>query len=54
MSKLLPYETIVKAHEGDPDAIDTVLSHYCNDILIYSQIILVNTAVLIYTKKKRR
>ena len=25
MSKLLPYETIVKAHEGDPDAIDTVL-----------------------------
>ena len=28
MSKLLPYETIVKAHEGDPDAIDTVLSHY--------------------------
>ena len=28
MSKLLPYETIVKAHEGDPDAIDIVLSHY--------------------------
>ena len=28
MNKLLPYETIVKAHEGDPDAIDTVLSHY--------------------------
>ena len=26
MNKLLPYETIVKAHEGDPDAIDTVLS----------------------------
>ena len=26
MSKLLPYETIVKAHEGDPDAIDTILS----------------------------
>ena len=26
MSKLLLYETIVKAHEGDPDAIDTVLS----------------------------
>ena len=24
MSKLLPYETIVKAHEGDPDAIDTL------------------------------
>ena len=25
MNKLLPYETIVKAHEGDPDAIDTIL-----------------------------
>mgnify|MGYP000519864424 FL=1 len=33
MSKLLPYETIVKAHEGDPDAIDTVLSHYAGYIL---------------------
>ena len=32
MSKLLPYETIVKAHEGDPDAIDTVLSHYAGYI----------------------
>ena len=29
MSKLLPYETIVKAHEGDPDAIDTILSQLC-------------------------
>ncbi len=28
MSKLLPYETIIKAHEGDPDATDTMLSHY--------------------------
>ena len=33
MSKLLPYETIVKAHEGDPDAIDAVLSHYAGYIL---------------------
>lgn len=32
----------------------TLATDYCNDILIYSQIILVNTAVLIYTKKKRR
>ena len=30
MSKLLPYETIVKAHEGDPEAVDTVLSHYAD------------------------
>ena len=27
MSKLLPYETIVKAHEGDPDAVNAVLYH---------------------------
>ena len=26
------YETIVKAHEGDPDAINTVLSHYAGYI----------------------
>ncbi len=29
MSKLLPYETIVKAHEGDPDAIDTASFPLC-------------------------
>ena len=28
MSQLLPYETIVKASEGDPDAVAAVLSHY--------------------------
>ena len=37
MSKLLPYETIVKAHEGDPDAIDTVLSHYAGYIRYFSK-----------------
>ena len=37
MSKLLPYETIVKAHEGDPDAIDTVLSHYAEYICHFSK-----------------
>ena len=35
MSKLLPYETIVKAHEGDPDAIDTILSHYAGYPLLF-------------------
>ena len=35
MSKLLPYETIVKAHEGDPDAINTVLSHYAGALPHY-------------------
>ena len=38
MNKLLPYETIVKAHEGDPDAIDTVLSHYAGYILYCSKV----------------
>ena len=38
MSKLLPYETIVKAHEGDPDAIDSVLSHYAGYIRSFSKV----------------
>ena len=38
MSKLLPYETIVKAHEGDLDAIDTVLSHYAGYIRYFSKV----------------
>ena len=38
MSKLLPYEIIVKAHEGDPDAIDTVLSHYAGYIRYFSKV----------------
>ncbi len=38
MSKLLPYETIVKAHEGDPDAINTVLSHYAGYIRYFSKV----------------
>ena len=32
------YETIVKAHEGDPDAIDTVLSHYVGYIRYCSKV----------------
>ena len=32
MSQLLPYETIVKASEGDPDAVAAVLSHYARYI----------------------
>ena len=36
-NRLLPYETIVKAHEGDPDAIDTVLSHYAGYIRYFSK-----------------
>ena len=37
MSKLLPYETIVKAHEGDPDAVNAVLSHYAGYIRYFSK-----------------
>ena len=38
MSKLLSYEIIVKAHEGDPDAIDTALSHYAGYIRYFSKV----------------
>ena len=30
--KILPYETIVKAHEGNPEAVEAVLSHYAGYI----------------------
>ena len=32
MSRLLPYETIVKAHEGDPEAMNEVLANYAGYI----------------------
>ena len=32
MSQLLPYETIVKASEGDPEVVAAVLSHYAGYI----------------------
>lgn len=38
MSQLLPYETIVKASEGDPEAVAAVLSHYAGYICTYSKI----------------
>ena len=53
MSKLLPYETIDKAHEGDPDAIDTVLSHYAGYIRYVSKINgQVNSEVEDYVKQR--
>ena len=36
--KLLPYETIVKAHEGNPEAVEAVLSHYAGYIKYVSMI----------------
>ena len=53
MSKLLPYEIIVKAHEGDPDAIETVLSHYAGYIRYFSKVHgQVNAEVEEYVKQK--
>ena len=53
MSKLLPYETIVKAHEGNPDAIDIVLSHYAGYIRYFSKINgQVNSEVEDYVKQR--
>ena len=53
MSKLLPYETIVKARQGDPDAIDIVLSHYAGYIRYCSKVHgKVNTEVEEYVKQQ--
>ena len=53
MSKLLSYEIIVKAHEGDPDAIDTVLSHYAGYIRYFSKVNgQVNAEVEDYVKQR--
>lgn len=51
--KPLPYEIIVKAHEGDPEAIDAVLSHYAGYIK-YAALMdgRVNTDVEEYAKQK--
>ena len=38
MSQLLPYETIVKASEGDPEAVAAVLSQYAGSIRTSSKI----------------
>ena len=38
MSKLLPYETIIKACEGDPEAVNAVLLHYAGYIRSFSKV----------------
>ena len=35
-NRLLPYKTIVKAHEGDPEAVNQVLDHYSGYIAALS------------------
>ncbi len=53
MSKLLPYETIVKAHEGDSDAVNSVLLHYAGYIRYCSKVHgQVNAEVEEYVKQK--
>ena len=38
MSELLPYETIPKAREGDPEAVNAVLLHYAVYIRYFSKV----------------
>ena len=38
MSRLLPYETIVQATNGEPEAVNAVLSHYAGYIRTCSKI----------------
>ena len=53
MSNLLPYETIVKAHEGDPEAVNTVLFHYVGYIRHFSKMNgQVNAEVEDYVKQR--
>ena len=53
MSKLLPYETIVKAHEGDLEAVNAVLRHYAGYIRYFSKVNgQVNAEVEDYVKQR--
>ena len=49
MSRLLPYETILKAREGDPEAVNAVLLHYAGYIRYFSK---VNAEVEDYVKQR--
>ena len=53
MSKLLPYETILKAREGDPEAVNAVLLHYDRYIRYFSKMNgQVNAEVEDYVKQR--
>ncbi|MSA21662.1 MULTISPECIES: helix-turn-helix domain-containing protein [Lactobacillaceae] len=53
MSKLLPYETIIKACEGDPEAVNSVLLHYAGYIRSFSKVTgQVNAEVEDYVKQQ--
>ena len=53
MSKLLPYETILKACEGDPEAVNAVPLHYTGYIRYFSKVNgQVNAEVEDYVKQR--
>ena len=53
MSRLLPYETILKAREGDPEAVNAVLLHYARYIRYFSKVNgQVNAEVEAYVKQR--
>ena len=53
MSRLLPYETILKAREGDPEAVNAVLLHYVGYIRYFSKVNgQVNAEVEDYVKQR--
>ena len=53
MSKLPPYETILKAREGDPEAVNAVLLHYDRYIRYLSKVNdQVNAEVEDYVKQR--
>ncbi len=53
MSRLLPYETILKAREGDPEAVNAVLLHYGGYIRYFSKVNgQVNAEVEDYVKQR--
>lgn len=53
MSRLLPYETILKAREGDPEAVNAVLLHYAGHIRYFSKVNgQVNAEVEDYVKQR--
>ena len=52
-NRLLPYDTIIKAHEGDPIAIQAVLDRYAGYIRYFSKINgQVNSEVEDYVKQR--
>ena len=53
MSRLLPYETILTAREGDPEAVHAVLLHYAGYIRYFSKVNgQVNAEVEDYVKQR--